>query len=184
MNVSLKLSNEQDAHIIKNLWPLYQHDVSEFDKDKPNKHGLFGVDDSVMTLARHSESMNAWWSNPGALFPYLILVDGEPAGFNLIATGPYVPDAKEADFIVHEFFLLHAYRGTKAGEMAVIEGFTLHRGKWEIVTYPNHHRGIAFWQKVHKGYTGKDIIGNEMDHPWGRKVVFRFDNSKSSNLKT
>jgi hypothetical protein len=25
MNVELKLSTDQDAHIIKNLWPLYQH---------------------------------------------------------------------------------------------------------------------------------------------------------------
>ena len=44
MNVELKLSTDQDAHVIKNLWPLCQHGVSEFDASKPNRHGLFSVD--------------------------------------------------------------------------------------------------------------------------------------------
>jgi predicted acetyltransferase len=118
MNVELKLSTDQDAHIIKNLWPLYQHDVSEFDASKPNRHGLFGVDDSVTTLAEHSKSLDAWWKDPQSLFPYLILVNGYPAGFNLAAARSRLPESIQADFVVHEFFVLHAYRGKGIGERA------------------------------------------------------------------
>lgn len=177
MNIELKLSSDEDAHIIKNLWPLYQHDVSEFDGSKPNCHALFGVDDDVKTLAEHAGSLNAWWQDPQSLFPYLILVDGCPAGFNLIAARSRLPKAIDADFVVHEFFLLHAYRGLGVGEQAAIQGFSNHRGKWEIVTYPSHAQATAFWRKVLKSYIGKGYTENEADHPWGRKIVFRFDNA-------
>ncbi|MBX3000595.1 MAG: hypothetical protein KF893_18895 [Caldilineaceae bacterium] len=177
MNVELKLSSDQDAHIIKNLWPLYQHDVSEFDASKPNRYGLFGVDNRVTTLAAYSESLNAWWNDPQSLFPYLILVNGYPAGFNLVAARSRLPQSIQADFVVHEFFVLHAYRGKGIGEKAAVDGFAMHKGKWEIVTYPNHARAIAFWRRVIHGYSRTGYAEDEMDHPWGRKVVFRFDNT-------
>jgi predicted acetyltransferase len=179
MNVELKLSSNGDAHIIKNLWPLYQHDVSEFDGSKPNRHGVFGANDDVSTLAKHAESLGAWWLDPQSLFPYLIVVDGCPAGFNFIAARPRLPQAINADFVVHEFFILHTYRGIGVGEQAAIQGFSMHRGKWEIVTYPTHLRAIAFWQRVLTSYHGKGYSENLADHPWGRKVVFGFENSHS-----
>ena len=30
VNIEVRLSDDEDAYIIKNLWSLYQHDVSEF----------------------------------------------------------------------------------------------------------------------------------------------------------
>ena len=180
MKVDLRLSSDEDGYIIKNLWPLYQHDVSEFDAGmpKPNRHGLFGVGDDVMTLATHAEMQNAWWSDPEALFPYLILADGCPAGFNLIAARSRLPDGIDADFVVHEFFVPHAYRGKGVGERAAIEGFDKHRGTWEIVANPSHARAIAFWRRVVRSYISTGYSENEKDHPWGRKVCFSFDNSQ------
>ena len=35
MNVELRLSEADDAHVVKNLWPLYQHELSEFDASTP-----------------------------------------------------------------------------------------------------------------------------------------------------
>ncbi|MFC1736381.1 GNAT family N-acetyltransferase [Candidatus Hydrogenedentota bacterium] len=177
MRVELKPSNNEDAHIIKNLYPLYLHDISEFDGNTPNRHGLIGEDDSVTTLARQGEAQDNWWQNPEALFPYLILVGGCPAGFNLIATNPCLPQGIEADFEVHEFFLVHAYRGKGVAEQAAIEGFDRHRGKWEVVTCPAHERAIAFWRKVLSNYMSGRYSENEGDHPWGRKLIFNFDNS-------
>ena len=177
MNIELKLSSDKDAHIIQNLWPLYQHDISEFDGSKPNRHALFGVDDTVSTLAQHAESLRAWWLDPQSLFPYLILVDGHPAGFNLIAARPRLPQAINADFVVHEFFILHAYRAKGVGEQAAIQGFSRHRGQWEVVTYPTQVRAIAFWRRVLTNYTGEGYSENLANHPWGRKVVFRFENA-------
>ena len=174
--VKLKLSNATDAHIIQNLWPLYQHEISEFDGNRPNAHGLFGAADDVTTLALHVESLAPWWKEPDALFPYLILLDGRPAGFNLIAARSRLPEGIDADFVVHEFFLLHAYRGRGIGDRAAAEGFDRHRGQWEIVTYPNHARAIRFWRKAVSGYASGEFSEAETDHVWGRKVVFGFDN--------
>jgi aminoglycoside 6'-N-acetyltransferase I len=173
--VELRLSDEEDAYIIRNLWPLYLHDVSEFDGCRPNRHGIVSGDDSLATFVRLQER---WWRNPAALFPYLILVDGCPAGFNLIAARAGVPAGIEADFVVHEFFVLHAFRGRGVAERAAREGFDRHRGEWEVVTYPSHARAIAFWRRVVSKHSAGDYSEDELDHPWGRKVAFRFGNAR------
>jgi aminoglycoside 6'-N-acetyltransferase I len=69
MNVELKLSADEDAQVIKNLWPLYQHDLSEFDGAVPNRHGIFSDDDKMTTLAEHADSLNPWWRDQTSLFP-------------------------------------------------------------------------------------------------------------------
>ena len=177
MEIELRLSTAEDAHVIKNLWPLYQHEVSEFDSCEPNRHGLFGANDSVETLAEHVEGQEPWWREPEALFPYLILADGRPAGFNLVAARSRLPEGMDADFVVHEFFVLHAYRGSGVAEQAARAGFELHRGQWEIVTYPSHARAIAFWRRVVLAQSSAALIEDAPDHPWGEKVSFRFDSS-------
>jgi predicted acetyltransferase len=177
MSVELRLSTKDEARLIGNLWPLYQHDLSEFDGAIPNRHGVFNDDEAVSTLAEHAKSLDPWWSEPDSLFPYVILVDGSLAGFNLVAARSRLPRGIDADFVVHEFFLLHAYRGNSAAERAAIAGFDRHRGKWEIVTYPAHGRAIAFWRKVVGRYTTMRFSEEELDHPWGRRVSFRFDNT-------
>jgi len=183
MNVELKLTGADDAYVIRNLWPLYVHEVSEFGPCRPNVHGVLLEDDDVATLAAQGETLNAWWQRPESLFPYLILADGRPAGFNLVATRPYLPeltDGHELDFIVHEFFVLHAFRGRGVGEAAAVQGFDAHPGRWEVVTYPTHARAIAFWRRVTKRYPPSGRFAGEVDHPWGRKVAFRFDSSPGS----
>jgi aminoglycoside 6'-N-acetyltransferase I len=184
VNIEIKLSDNDNAYIIKNLWPLYQHDVSEFETGLvTNRHGLFGVDDSVTTLAKHADMQAPWWREPESLFPYLILVDGYPAGFNLVAARARLPEGIAADFMVYEFFVLHAYRGKGVAERAAIEGFNLHRGKWVIVTWPTHARAIAFWRKVVSRHTPNRHSEQEVDLSWGRRVALSFDNAGVSDLE-
>ncbi|MEM6431581.1 MAG: GNAT family N-acetyltransferase [Deinococcota bacterium] len=177
VNLNLSTSSNRDAQIIKNLWPLYQHDISAFDGATPNRHGIFTNNDTVTTLAQHASSLDAWWQDPASLFPYLIVADGLPAGFNLIAASSRLPQDIQADFVVHEFFVLHAYRGSSVAERAAVQGFNQHRGAWEVVTYPTHLRAISFWRRVIGQYTSTHSSEDEVDHPWGRKVVFHFDNT-------
>ncbi len=170
MEIELRLSTAEDAHVIKNLWPLYQHEVSEFDSSKPNPHGLFGADDKVSSLAEHIEGQEPWWREPEVLFPYLIFVDGRPAGFNLVAVGARLPEGMGADFVVHEFFVLHAYRGSGVAEQAAHAGFERHKGKWEIVTYPSHARAIAFWRRVVLAQSPSALIEAALN-PWRRPKI-------------
>ena len=97
MDVELKLSSLEDAHMIKNLWPLYLHDISQFEGVGPNQHGVLWAEDDVRTLAEQGDGQNTWWEKPDVLFPYLILADGLPVGFNLVATGGYVPEGVRVD---------------------------------------------------------------------------------------
>ena len=100
MSTELRLA-EDDAYIIKNLWPLYQHEVTRFQVQEPNQHGLLGVDDSVRDIGRAVDALDPWWQDRESLFPYLIVVDGKPAGFNLVAGRSRHPDGTDVDFIVH-----------------------------------------------------------------------------------
>ena len=182
MQVELRLADADDAQVIRNLWPLYQHDLSAFDGSRPNRHGLFGVDDDVRTPQQQAESLSPWFEEPEALFPYLIVVDGRPAGFDLVAARSRLPRGIDADFVVHEFFVLHAERGTGAAERAARAGFERHRGRWEVVTSPNHARAVAFWRRVVAASAPSTFSEREADHVWGRKVVFEFDNSSGMSF--
>ncbi len=174
MIVDLKLARESDSHILKNLFPLYQHEVSEFEKVSPNRHGILADDPQVSTLEQHNARLDIWWRAPDSLFPYIVYVDGLPAGFNLVAGQPHVPTGSPAEYVVHEFFMLHAFRGTKASMLGATMGFEKHRGAWEVVTYPNHHRAVAFWRKALATYCEDGYSEDVIDHSWGRKVAFRF----------
>ena len=178
MNVELKLTTKSEAQIIKNLIPLYLHDISEFDGRHPTDHGLICDDGDLKTIAEQGEAHRGWWSASEIFFPYLIVADGKPAGFNLISRGAGVPKEIEADVIVHEFFITHAFRGTKVGEEAAVQGFDLFRGRWEVVTYPEHERAIGFWRKAIGRYMDGAFTESVGDHVWGKKVIFRFNNGQ------
>jgi predicted acetyltransferase len=79
------------------------------------------------------------------------------------------------DFVVHEFFVARSFRGRGVASWAAQRGIRNHRGAWEVVTYPSAARPIAFWRKTLPACTDGDVVETEEDHPWGRKVVFRFD---------
>lgn len=175
IDLQLILTGEEDALPIQNLWPLYVHDVSAYDGQVPNGHGVFMADASVRTLAEQGASQRAWWSQPKILYPYLARVDGVPAGFNLIASGPYVPTAG-VDFTVFEFFVANPFRGSGVAARIAREGIARHRGRWEVVTHPTNARAIAFWRKTLPSCALGELSETEEDHPFGRKIVWRFDN--------
>jgi predicted acetyltransferase len=178
MQVELKLSDAGDAQVLKNLFPLYLHDISAFESIEINRHGVIGADGDDATTPTRPEP--AWWKNPEHLFPYLILLDGQPAGFSLVLAGPYLPEelvAQGIQFVIYGFFVLHAYRGTGVAERAAIECMQRHLGQWEIVTYPKSDPNLSFWRRVLNRYTGDSFTEQTLDHVWGPRVAFRFSNA-------
>lgn len=169
----LLLTTAAQAGPIRNLWPLYVQDVSAYDGQRPNRHGVLVEDDTVRSWEAGPGA--PWWERPEHLFPYLVRVDGRAVGFHLIATGPYVP-TPGVDFVVHEFFVARAHRGDGTAQRAAQRGIERHRGAWEVVTYPNAARPIAFWRRVLPLCATGPVTETEEDHPWGRKVVWRFAN--------
>lgn len=183
MNIEVVLAAADEAYIIKNMYPLYLHDLSGHyglvEGHMPNRHGIFEDEEECRTLADQYEVQNIWWEKPGILFPYLIRADALPAGFVLIATPPHC--AQGVDFFVNDFFLLQPFRGNGIAETAAVEVFERFRGEWELFTNPaaKNIAGQKFWRKTVSRYTqGKytEITGETFD---GHMLAFRFNNKDS-----
>lgn len=175
MNVELDLLEAEDWRLLANLWPLYAHDVSAFNGARPNRHGVISDSDDWSTLEEHAASIRNWWQDRERLKPYLIRVDGKPAGFQLNATHPYLPESIEAEWVIHEFFLLHAFRGQGVGERAVELGLRAQPGTWEVVTDVTNTRAAAFWRRTLMACVGDRCREARVEHAWGPKIAWTFE---------
>ena len=174
MNVQCELATVETANIIRNFYPLYLHDLSEFSGILPNQYGIY-EEDPVETLIDQYNVQDIWFQKPGLLFPYIIFVDGRPAGFALVGTGKYSP--KTTDNYLYEFFMLRPYRGKNIAETAAHQVFDMFQGKWELYTNPSPEniRAQGFWEKTVRKYTSGEFhrsVGDTFD---GEKVIFRFE---------
>jgi predicted acetyltransferase len=156
------------------------HDLSEIWGWLPNKYGVY-EDDGTQTLNEQNKVFDIWWEKPSILYPYLIKVNGIPAGFALVATPPFTPHG--SDFYMNEFFLLRPFRGRDIAENAAKEVFNNHMGSWELQTNPTEAnvRAQNFWRKTIKGYAGgtyKEECSETSND--GRKLIFRFNNGSKS----
>ncbi len=180
IKIELRLSTVADAHVIDNLWPAYIHDLAVYTQAKPNAHGVLIEEDACREWRGPGGD---WWNRPGILFPYLILAADRPAGFCLISSGSYLP-SQDIDLCMHEFFVAYAYRGTGCAARAVQAAIAEHVGRWEVVTYPAAKVPIQFWRKVLPGCATGPVTECEADHPWGRKVTWRFRNDREPGARS
>ena len=176
MKIEINLANDKTANIVRNIYPLYLHDLSEFSGETPNKYGIYEAEE-IRTLDEQYHIQDIWFNNPEELFPFIICVDGKPAGFALISTGKYAP--KSTDYYVYEFFILKPYRGRNIAELAAKEVFDRFKGKWELDTHPStlNQRAQSFWTKTIKNYTSGNFekaFGTNFN---GERLIFRFNNN-------
>ena len=178
MHAEVVDSTPETAHVIRNLYPLYLHDLSEFGSDVPNQHGIYEPDPAVRTLAEQGDLayQAMWWKNPGVLFPFLVLVGRTPIGFALVSSPPYAPSG--ADFCVQEFFIARPYRGKGIAGKVAVDVFEKFKGRWEIAVLPGNQRARSFWRRTTDRYTrgrANETIGPADS---GAMPTFRFDNSR------
>lgn len=181
MNLTVELAAPHEAYIIKNLYPLYLHDLSGHYglQDGPvlNEHGIYEEEAEIQTLAQQYDVQNIWWERPGCLYPFLFKAGSRPAGFTLIATPPHC--APGVDFFVNEFFVLQPFRGTGLARQAAVSVFERFKGVWELHTNPAAKNiiGQTFWRKTVAGYTDQNYHEAVEETFDGNKLVFRFSNN-------
>ncbi|MBZ9622489.1 GNAT family N-acetyltransferase [Clostridium sp. FP2] len=177
MKITTVLANNETSNIIKNIYPLYLHDLSEHCGDLPNEYGIY-EEEPMKTLADQYEVQKIWFEKANVLFPYIIRVDDKPAGFILIATKPYAP--KTSDYYVNEFFLLRPYRGKNIGEIAAKQVFDKFQGRWELYTnhLPKNLKGQKFWRKTVSSYTNNNYDESTGQTVHEEKLIFRFNNKE------
>lgn len=176
LEVKVVLADEKNANIIKNIYPLYLHDLSEVYGNVPNEYGIY-EDESIKTLVEQYNVQNVWFQNPNKLFPFIIMVDGKPAGFDLVSTVEFAP--KEMDYYVHEFFLLRPYRGKDIASIAAKQVFDKFLGKWGLYVAPSgtNPRAERFWRKTISDYTKDNFEENHGSTFDGYKLIFTFNNT-------
>lgn len=177
--LELELTTEETALPIRNLYPLYLHDIASYEHKPPNRHGVLVDNDDTKSWEELLDSQRTWWRTPELLFPYVIRVDGTPVGFSFVASGPYVP-TDGVDLVIYEFFVVHAARGSGAAAWAAKETLARHRGSWEIATWTTASRAIAFWRRSLGELTDGRVVETNEEHEWGPRVVWRFENSDAT----
>jgi predicted acetyltransferase len=130
--------NDPDREWIENVYPLYLHDLSEFDESvyRLNEEGIWEPD-----------YLPVWFSKPGAK-PLVLRADGQRIGFALVGQAPFPYRSPDADQQLSEFFILRSYRRRKLGRAAAISIFKAFPGVWELFVLISNQPAQAFWRSV------------------------------------
>lgn len=104
------------------------------------------------------------------------MVDGKPAGFDLVSTGEFAPEG--IDYYVYEFFLLRPYRGKEIASIAAKQIFDKLSGKWGLYVAPSetNPRAEKFWRKTISDYTKSNFEEKHGATFDGDKIIFIFNN--------
>lgn len=125
----------EDKYILKNLYPLSLHDLSQYNGEDIDSNGQYDID-----------FLDEFWEKEG-LIPYWIKKEDNIVGFILVQTGRYAPPTGE-DFYVSEFFILRKYRRKGIGKEAIKELFNLFSGTYLLGQLPNNIPAIQFWKSA------------------------------------
>jgi predicted acetyltransferase len=87
-----------------------------------------------------------WFDKPGVLFPWLIEVQGLPAGFALIGNRQLATAmGMDAEFYLHEFHVAAGYRRQGIGRAAIEQLGRIHPGVWALVVLSENQAALRFW---------------------------------------
>ena len=111
-----------DREWLTNVYPLYLHDLSEFDEHyyTLNDRGLWEPD--------HLPS----WLRDDTDHPLIIRRSGVRVGFALVNEAPSVDLMPGIGFRLAEFFILRRYRRTGIGLRAAQALFERFPGRWQL----------------------------------------------------
>lgn len=133
-----------DRAWLLNVYPLYLHDLSEFDA------GYYGLDERGVWQPDHLPS----WLAADQDMPLVIVADERPVGFAMINRRPSRHVAPSFDFRMSEFFVLRRERGRGLGTRAALTVFAEHPGRWEVSELVRNEGAIRFWRRVIGEHTG------------------------------
>lgn len=145
LTLILKEVLESEKSILRNLYSLYLHELSNFTTNLDiGEDGVF-----------HYEELDRFWEVDG-LSPYFIMLDEKIIGFILLIERPFL--TKENDYGINDFFILNRYKGKGYAMRATRKIFEEKPGQYFVIQVVENKRAVSFWKKV---YTGLNIQTNE-----------------------
>jgi predicted acetyltransferase len=143
--IEVREASPADRELIKNLYPLYLHDLSAFTD-------FYDVDDRGVFFPDY---LSEWLDRPSPLLHPLVFREGSrPAGFALVGQAPYPHMSSGRDYRMCEFFVLNRSRRRGVGRRAARAVFGMFPGVWEVTQLPRNVGAVAFWRRVIGEHTG------------------------------
>lgn len=144
MAIELAVAAGGMATWVRNVYPLYLHDLSAYTSYYSlGRDGLWRPD-----------HLDDWLTGSPLQHAFAIMAEREPAGFVFVGQAPFAHMTPGRDFRLCEFFVLNRFRRQGVGRAAAIAAFDRFRGDWEVTEVPRNEGAIAFWRRVIGGYTG------------------------------
>lgn len=139
--------------LLRNLYPLYLHDLSEFGVEyRLDEQGLWRPD-----------FLPTWLSPSPEVHPLLLREDGRIVGFAFVGQAPFPYMTRGRDFRMSEFFILRGERRRGLGRLAARAVFDRFPGVWEVSQLPANRTAIGFWRSVISEYTGGTFQDTKVD---------------------
>jgi len=151
MNIEITPATITERPILRNLMELYQYDFSEFDGADLSSLGYYDY-----------PYFDHYWVDPERT-PFLMRVDGNLAGFALVARFNYFTGLKD-NWVMAEFFILRKYRRQGVGEHAARFIFDQFPGEWQVGQILENQAAAAFWRKVIARYTHENFREHNLDN--------------------
>jgi predicted acetyltransferase len=133
-----------DREWLINVYPLYLHDLSEFDDHyyALNERGLWQPD--------YLPS----WLEDDRDHPLIICQSGCRVGFALVneAPSPYLKPGIR--YRLSEFFVLRKYRRCGFGRRSALALLDQFRGRWQLSVLPGNGPAMCFWRTIMAEYPG------------------------------
>ncbi len=164
MGIDVSPAMVEERPLLRHLMELYQYDFSEFDGSDIGPYGLYDY-----------PYLDHYWVEPER-FPYLVRVEGNLAGFVLVARFNYLTGQKDA-YVLAEYFIMRKYRHQGVGELVACKIFDLFPGAWQVAQINENAPAIAFWHKVIARYTHGNYQEQHLDNEYWHGPVQFFTSS-------
>jgi predicted acetyltransferase len=144
MSLRITRAAPTEYPILRNLYPLYLHDLSEYgDGYSLDPQGLWQPD-----------YLPTWLTESAQVHPLLFRWEDRPVGFAFVGQAPFPYMTPGRDFRLSEFFIVRSQRRHGLGQQAARAVFDRFRGVWELSQLRENRRAISFWRRVLTEYTG------------------------------
>jgi predicted acetyltransferase len=144
LHVELLRASSEQQPLMANLLQLYCHDFNEYIDIEIGPDGKYPYD-----------SLPLYWTEPHR-HPFLITVNGAPAGFALVKRAGTSTDFNTI-WDMAEFFVVRRYRRRGIGTKIAKEVFKRYLGHWEIRVLTSNHSGVHFWDRAITEFVGQAV---------------------------
>jgi predicted acetyltransferase len=149
MALEIKSATDTDYSVVSNLARFYIYDMAEYTGLTFSVNGLFDCKDQFANYWGRVSAKHRW---PSAWrgFPFLIQIDGCPAGFSLVKS----VSTSLPMFDMGEFFIARQYRRQGFGRSVARALFDHFEGSWQVREILANWPAQAFWRQIITDYTG------------------------------